>query len=269
MLAAGNNKNCIFIIDPMGNLSRDLLNLIAHPQFTTDAVRDHLVYIEPSREDVVLPFNPLTYTRLLGYRPSRETLRQLSETYSNCAIAEACCVSETTVRKWLKQHRVQGQPANKNSGGRLSSTQTKRLRKEATKEHGNSAKRSVERLSDHHVGRVISEIGEAANVVVQQANEETGKRKKFASAHDLRRGCAERLINAGVSAETLKVIFRHSSFATTEKHYGDSRNAQSVAKEVASKLTNDQKSAFVGGNEKTPHLSDEELEKLKSLLKRL
>ncbi|MCA9147490.1 MAG: site-specific integrase, partial [Planctomycetales bacterium] len=59
--------------------------------------------------------------------------------------------------------------------------------------------------------------------------------KKFASAHDIRRGFAERLINQGVSAETLKVVMRHSDFATTEKHYGALRSAQSAAAEISKK----------------------------------
>ena len=61
-------------------------------------------------------------------------------------------------------------------------------------------------------------------------------RTKYASAHDLRRGCAQRLINAGVSAETLKVIMRHRDFSTTERYYGATRRAQSVAAEIAERL---------------------------------
>jgi integrase len=112
-------------------------------------------------------------------------------------------------------------------------------------------------------------IGEEANVVVQEDDARTGHRQKFASAHDLRRGCAQRLINLGVSAETLKLIMRHSSFSTTEKHYGALRSAQSAATEVAEKLARAQTSALVGVTEGAQQFSAEELMKLKSLLKAL
>ena len=83
-------------------------------------------------------------------------------------------------------------------------------------------------------------------------------------------GCAARLINSGVSAETLKLIMRHRNFATTERFYA-SRSAQSAAEEVRQKLSGDtQKSALVGRlvgrNEQATQLSTEELQKLKRLL---
>lgn len=110
-------------------------------------------------------------------------------------------------------------------------------------------------------------IGEKANVFVQK---EEPKRLMSASTHDLRRGCALRLINAGVSAETLKIVMRHKNFATTEKHYGAFRSAPSAAKEVADKFSDTENSPLVGGLmggiEKAPQLSAEELLKLKSLL---
>ena len=73
-------------------------------------------------------------------------------------------------------------------------------------------------------------------MVVRQPDKETGRRIKYASAHDLRRSCAERLINLGVSAETLMVIMRHRDFATTRKFYGAKRAAQSAATEIHQKL---------------------------------
>jgi integrase len=84
---------------------------------------------------------------------------------------------------------------------------------------GRTGRSPGDRLTKERVGRVIAMIGRKAGIVVQRADEETGRRVKYASAHDLRRGCAQRLINAGVSAETLKVLMRHNDFATTEKHY--------------------------------------------------
>ena len=58
-----------------------------------------------------------------------------------------------------------------------------------------------------------------------------------ASAHDRRRSCDFRLINAGVSAKTLTIVLRHEGFKTTEKPYGAIRKAQSAALEIQKKLS--------------------------------
>ncbi|VAX38755.1 hypothetical protein MNBD_PLANCTO02-373 [hydrothermal vent metagenome] len=93
------------------------------------------------------------------------------------------------------------------------------------------------------------------------------RRLKYATAHDLRRGCAHRLINAGASAETLKVILRHKDFATTEKFYGATKAAQAAATEIHRKLTAEHHS---GESANLPaQLSAEEVQKLKSLLNSL
>jgi hypothetical protein len=117
-------------------------------------------------------------------------------------------------------------------------------------------------------------IGQEAGIVVRQDDERTGQRVKYASAHDIRRGCAQRLINVGVSAETLKVVLRHRDFATTEKFYGAMRSAQSAAAELCEKLALADSSpalvgGLVGGQKETPQLSAEEISKLKSLLNSL
>ncbi len=67
------------------------------------------------------------------------------------------------------------------------------------------------------VGKVISRLGEAAGVIVRPAVGD-GKRK-YASAHDLRRSCAERLVAAGVPEREVARVLRHSSIDTTRKHY--------------------------------------------------
>ncbi|MCA9120188.1 MAG: site-specific integrase [Planctomycetaceae bacterium] len=131
-------------------------------------------------------------------------------------------------------------------------------------------RRSTQRLTKERVSRIITEIGKAAKVVVRDEDEEAGLRVKYASAHDLRRGCAQRLINAGVSAETLKVVMRHKDFRTTERFYGATRAAQSAANEINEKLAAEcKKNELVGGHEKAPRLSAEELRKLKALLNSL
>lgn len=107
-------------------------------------------------------------------------------------------------------------------------------------------------------------IGKQAKIIVQQPDKETGRRLKYATAHDLRRGCAHRLINAGVSAETLKVILRHKDFATTEKFYGATKAAQAAATEIHDKLTHQHLLDETANP--TAQLSAEEVQKLKSLL---
>ncbi len=180
-----------------------------------------------------------------SFRPSGENLRQLVTRYSNSAIARACGVSETAVRKWLRAEGIDRNTAVR-LDGRVPRDVVADLREQA-KVPRRDATGDGRRLTTEYVGRTIAAIGEASGVVVQQEDERTGKRIKYASAHDLRRGCALRLINSGVSAETLKVVMRHKDFATTEKHYGALRSAQSAACEVHAKLaanaTND---ALVG-----------------------
>ena len=53
-------KCCIFTVDPMGNLSADLLRWMASRR-CPDHVRRRLVYIEPARSEYVLPYNPLRF----------------------------------------------------------------------------------------------------------------------------------------------------------------------------------------------------------------
>lgn len=61
ILASPWPKCSLFLVDPMGNLSRDLLKWMASERLCPSHVRERLVYIEPARSDVVLPFNPLLY----------------------------------------------------------------------------------------------------------------------------------------------------------------------------------------------------------------
>ena len=52
-------KCTLFVIDPIGNLSQDLLSFIANERHCPQHVRDRLLYIEPARLDHIVPFNPL------------------------------------------------------------------------------------------------------------------------------------------------------------------------------------------------------------------
>ncbi len=239
-----------------------------------------------------IPLSPRLKRRAL--RPSKSELRQLVKQYSNTAIAKVCGVSETAVRKWIGQEKISVASPKSKLKPEIPLATVQRLR--ALPE--TPPPTSKERLSEERVGRIVSKIGKAANVVVVvEADERLGKRTKFASAHDIRRGCAKRLINVGVSAETLTVLMRHGDFATTQKHYGASRSAQASALEVRTRLQTEcglvgghptpatsamppiespdraEDRALVGGlvgGLTTPaKLTEEEVSKLKSLLKAL
>ena len=69
------------------------------------------------------------------------------------------------------------------------------------------------------VGKVVARIGEAAGIVVEHADERTGRPTKYATAHDLRRSCGERLRNAGVPPLVICRVMRHASWETTRKFY--------------------------------------------------
>jgi integrase len=69
------------------------------------------------------------------------------------------------------------------------------------------------------VGEIISRIGKAAGIIVHPGDEHTSRPKKFVSAHDLRRSCAERLLAAGVPPMTIARVMRHASWETTRRHY--------------------------------------------------
>lgn len=63
------------------------------------------------------------------------------------------------------------------------------------------------------ISKLISDIGEAAGIVVNESP------VKFASAHDLRRSFAETWIRRKVSPATLMELMRHTSIETTMEFY--------------------------------------------------
>jgi integrase len=78
---------------------------------------------------------------------------------------------------------------------------------------------NYQRPDTEWVGKVIARIGKEASVEVEPADERTGRRTKYATAHDLRRSCGERLRDAGVPPLVICRVMRHSSWETTRKHY--------------------------------------------------
>lgn len=203
------------------------------------------------------------------FMPKPNDLADLIRSYSNCAIARACGVSDVTVQKWLHKQGLKRAGKIACYGAEVPADVVDQVRLRATRrKHQNRA--ASGRLTRERVSRVIAQIGEEAKVVVRQADKETGRRIKYASAHDLRRSCAERLINAGVSAETLMVIMRHKDFATTRKFYGAKRAAQAAATEIHQKLVVGEKAdELVHEVEQLGTFTADEMKALKRLVKSL
>lgn len=203
--------------------------------------------------------------------PSVSDLALLLSVYSNCSIAKACGVSERTVRKWMERDGLVRAVRPSKPGHAIPDALIAELRRRARR-NGTHCREVNARLTPEHVGRIIGDIGKKAKVVVRTMKDDAAKsRKKFASAHDLRRGCAQRLVNAGISAETLKVVMRHREFSTTERYYGATKRAQSAGSELAEKLTDGcSKSELVGALVGAPDVrlsfTPQQLQKLKALL---
>lgn len=197
------------------------------------------------------------------FKPTRDDLAALLREHNNSAIARACGVTETAVRKWFREAGFHRRANSVRHHGDVVPERIAELRIRAEASALGPTSSADGRLTTEYVGRVISAIGEKARIVVQQADEETGRRIKHASAHDIRRGCALRLINAGVSAETLMVVMRHKDFKTTQKFYGAVRAPQSAAVELHQKL------AAPIAAEQLPQLNEEEVRKLRALLNSL
>ncbi len=106
----------------------------------------------------------------------------------------------------------------------------------STEERGGRKARQ-DRLDAEWVGRVISRIGKAAGIIVDPGDKRTEKPVKYASAHDLRRSCAERLQDAGVPPLVICRVLRHASWETTRKHYAPG-NVQKDAGILRERLAN-------------------------------
>ena len=158
-------------------------------------------------------------------RPSASDLRKLAVRCSNSEIARACGVTEAAVRKWMDVLEIACQRPTQAGGQVISAKEVERLRSHGDRKSTDRLRHDTDRMTKDRVSRIIGLIGKKADVVVQVEDARTQHRVKYASAHEIRRGLAQRLINAGVSAETLKVVMRHKDFATTEKHYGAMRSA--------------------------------------------
>jgi integrase len=104
------------------------------------------------------------------------------------------------------------------------------------------------------VGKVIAKIGKKADVIVDTADPVTGRPVKYASAHDLRRSCGERLRNAGVPPLVICRVMRHASWETTRKHYapGDVQRDAEVLKHCLRDQTKVAPAAKEAGSDDKP-----------------
>jgi hypothetical protein len=136
------------------------------------------------------------------FRPTPGDLRELSRGFGNSAIARACGVSEAAIRKWLVQDSIT-RDVRPNSGTRDIPSRTIRSVRHRAEQHAiRNRINSHRRLTKEHVGRTISRFGEEAGIVVQHEDPDTGRRRKYASAHDIRRGCGP--VSISVSASGLR-----------------------------------------------------------------
>ena len=69
------------------------------------------------------------------------------------------------------------------------------------------------------VGKVVCRIGKKAGVVVIPADPAKDTKAKFASSHDLRRSCAQRLDDAGIPEVDIMRVMRHRERETLRRHY--------------------------------------------------
>jgi hypothetical protein len=168
--------------------------------------------------------------------PAPERLAGLIQHYSNMAIAKACGVSDRTVGVSLRKLRLGRNGPLRKNGPEIPETLVRQLRATASRENAKIIRRS-KRLTADHVGKIISTIGEQAGIVVKAPRKGESGKVKYASAHDLQRDVAQRLISSGVSAETFTVVMRHDEFSTTQA-YGVKKQAQSAAAEINEKLAN-------------------------------
>jgi integrase len=98
------------------------------------------------------------------------------------------------------------------------------------------------------VGKIIERIGRKANVIVEPENEKTGRPMKFATAHDLRRSCGQRLRDSGVPPLLICRVMRHESWETTRRHYapGDIQNEAKALRDVLNANKSGQESKSAG-----------------------
>ena len=226
---------------------------------------------DKDRTGWVVDPQPLEYSiqgDIEWFRPDAETLADLVKRFTNRAIGRACGVSDMTVRNWLKAAAIE-RSSPPTSRSEVPADQVRDLRRTSERRKTFTRSCTGDRMTVERVGRVISLIGQKSNIIVRDGGCRASGNSKYASAHDLRRGFAHRMINLGVTAETLTLLLRHADFATTRKFYGATRSAQAAGQEVRELLERTNPSfvgGLVGGLESAPAFNLEEVAKQKAIL---
>jgi imidazoleglycerol phosphate dehydratase HisB len=101
------------------------------------------------------------------------------------------------------------------------------------------------------VGKVVSVIGKAAGMMVDERTKSGKTVRKFASAHDLRRAFAVRWAGK-VMPTVLRELMRHASIATTLAYYGG-QNAEATADALWDAVGN-----TLGNTTQSQHSSNEQ-----------
>jgi len=114
-------------------------------------------------------------------------------------------------------------------------------------------KRHGDRLTADRVTRIVAAIGRKAGVIVDQG------RKKFASAHDLRRSFGERWA-ARLMPQALMELMRHESIDTTLRYYVG-RNAKRTSKLMREAYNREQQNSGEKPQRDTPSAEDDNAEK--------
>jgi hypothetical protein len=123
---------------------------------------------------------PIDSQNSFDSRPTAQQLANLKKTHSNIAIAVEYDVSETAVRKWLANPTMLLDCPNFS----VPPVQFFGSRSRSRSLLANSAVATeFQRHTKEHVGRVIGLIGNEADIVVQQRDDNLRKRLKYASAH--------------------------------------------------------------------------------------
>lgn len=98
------------------------------------------------------------------------------------------------------------------------------------------------------VSKRIADIGKKSGIVVGESRVGSKVKKKFASAHDLRRTCANKWRLAGAGALEVMDIMRHQSYQTTADFYaGDDILATKIARQRAFQMLQGAKSGANDG----------------------
>ncbi|MCY2994740.1 MAG: helix-turn-helix domain-containing protein [Planctomycetota bacterium] len=109
------------------------------------------------------------------FMPAPADMEHLASTYSNSAIARACGVSETTVRKWLSKLGMSSRRKGIARAAQVPADEVAGLKSRASRRLTRRVRRGTGRLTTERVSRIICKIGKKANVVGGRAKGKAGQ----------------------------------------------------------------------------------------------